>query len=786
MTMRIWGATLALLLSATAALAQGQPMVATLCNSSGTWVPCVSGGAGSNAAAGAPGAAVPSSASYEGINVAGTLRGWTGISIGAHYAGTVAIVDGSGNQITSFGGGTQYTHDAALTIGTSIGTIPMGRASAAAPSDVSADGDATAPWYLRNGAIASQVTFGGVLATTGNGASGTGVQRVTIANDSTGTLAVTNAGTFATQVSSISAGDNNIGNVDIVTMPTVTVNAHAVTNAGTFVTQENGALLTAAQLLDNVVAVEDAVAGSGFSGIPMLAVRQDSQSDLAADGDFIPMTVDADGLLRVTVGGGSGGTAVADDADFTAGTTSFTPVGGFYQSTVTACTDGDACTAGITTGRAVKVHVSNADGSSATLATDATVGSAFPTAGPGSVGEYKEFDGSALPTTTNVGTEGEASPIATTLQGVQYVMVVSEDGALERGTATTPMVVGDGTGALNVICDSGCAGGTQYAEDAAHASGNTGTLGLAVRNDAGTALAADGDNIPLMVNSAGALYTTFAGSVTVTDGAGALNVIIDSSAALTVSDGAGAMNTIIDSGTVTTVSTVTSLSQLGGVAVPVEDSAETANGTGTYAMSVRRDTAASSAGTTGDNATINTDATGRLWVNPSHNGVEDVAETAGADLAMAGTVRRDTAATSAGTTGDNATLNTDGLGRLWIRPGGPCEDHARISSAAIDSAASGNVEIVALNGSDLIYICGYSVVAGAATGLQLIYGTGTACATGETDMTGVWSLAANGGITQANGGAPQFVVPAGNAFCIENSGANSVQGHVTYVRTAAP
>lgn len=47
-------------------------------------------------------------------------------------------------------------------------------------------------------------------------------------------------------------------------------------------------------------------------------------------------------------------------------------------------------------------------------------------------------------------------------------------------------------------------------------------------------------------------------------------------------------------------------------------------------------------------------------------GVEDAAETAGGKLHMMGTVRRDTAASSAGTTGDNATLNTDANGGLWI------------------------------------------------------------------------------------------------------------------------
>lgn len=46
------------------------------------------------------------------------------------------------------------------------------------------------------------------------------------------------------------------------------------------------------------------------------------------------------------------------------------------------------------------------------------------------------------------------------------------------------------------------------AEDAVHATGDVGVMGLAVRNDAGTPLAADGDYIPLMVNASGALYVT--------------------------------------------------------------------------------------------------------------------------------------------------------------------------------------------------------------------------------------------------------------------------------------
>jgi hypothetical protein len=165
---------------------------------------------------------------------------------------------------------------------------------------------------------------------------------------------------------------------------------------------------------------------------------------------------------------------------------------------------------------------------------------------------------------------------------------------------------------------------------------------------------------------------------------------------------------------------------------------------------------------------------------------EDAAETAANSLVGIGTVRRDTAASSAGTSGDNATLNTDSLGRLWVRPGRPCDDEARIQNVAIDTAASGNVELVALNGSDVIYVCGYDIVADAAVAMQFIYGTGAACGTGETDLSGPMSLAANGGISRMVTGATQFKAPAGNALCIENSTTGGVRGSLQYVRTAAP
>jgi hypothetical protein len=58
---------------------------------------------------------------------------------------------------------------------------------------------------------------------------------------------------------------------------------------------------------------------------------------------------------------------------------------------------------------------------------------------------------------------------------------------------------------------------------------------------------------------------------------------------------------------------------------------------------------------------VNGDALTSLQLIDDAIRVEDAAEPEGTGLVMAGTVRRDTDASSAGTTGDNATLNTDSV-----------------------------------------------------------------------------------------------------------------------------
>jgi hypothetical protein len=84
-----------------------------------------SGSISGNAAAGPTGAAVPSAADYLGVNVAGNLTGVTGFALTNSKAIAIAIVDGNGNQITSFGGGTQYSDG--VTQATPTGTVALGK-----------------------------------------------------------------------------------------------------------------------------------------------------------------------------------------------------------------------------------------------------------------------------------------------------------------------------------------------------------------------------------------------------------------------------------------------------------------------------------------------------------------------------------------------------------------------------------------------------------------------------------------------------------------------------------
>ena len=198
----------------------------------------------------------------------------------------------------------------------------------------------------------------------GNGVAA-GALRVTLASDGTGIVSLTTStasiGKLAANsgvdigdvdITSIAAGDNNIGNVDIasalpagtnnigdvdvLTVPadpfganadaasatgsisaklrfiagtgipitgTVTVGSHAVTNAGTFVTQIDGAALTAFQLIDDMIYADDGAWTGDSSKHGLVGGIYQSAPQTITDGRTAPIQLNANGYQIVTVNG---------------------------------------------------------------------------------------------------------------------------------------------------------------------------------------------------------------------------------------------------------------------------------------------------------------------------------------------------------------------------------------------------------------------------------------------------------------------------------------------------
>lgn len=365
------------------------------------------------------------------------LESLTVLNLAANDPLSVAIVDGDGTQITSFGGGTQYTEgdtDASIT-GTamlwedasdtlravsSAKPLPISVASLPLPSGAATSAKQDTVIGHLDGVETLLGTIDADTSTLAGAVSGSEMQvdvvgALPAGNNNIGDVDVASIvpGTGATNLGKAEDGAHSTGDVGVMALAvrqdtpgatsgadgdyeplqvaggrlwvdasgkTLTVGSHAVTNAGTFAVQVDGSALTALQLIDNLVLAEDAAHQTGDPGVQVLGVRQSSQADFGADGDYVPLSIDDDGGLRVSIvaGAGSGGTAAADDADFVAGTTSGTPAMGVYESTPTSVTDGDLGTVGITSDRRLK--------------TSATIDAALP-AGTNAIGKLAANSG---------------------------------------------------------------------------------------------------------------------------------------------------------------------------------------------------------------------------------------------------------------------------------------------------------------------------------------------------------------------------------------------------------
>lgn len=146
-------------------------------------------------------------------------------------------------------------------------------------------------------------------------------------------------------------------------------------------------------------------------------------------------------------------------------------------------------------------------------------------------------------------------------------LAINNDGSINAVVSATDLDIRDLSSATDSVL---AVTQFQYAEDSAHSSGAVGAFVMAVRNDAGTALAADGDYIPFTTDATGALRV--AGSLSVTE-----------------------------------------------ADVFAEDSAFTEGDMGTHNLTVRYDAYTTTTSASGDYQSLKSDVFGRLWTNDSAN-----------------------------------------------------------------------------------------------------------------------------------------------------------------------
>jgi hypothetical protein len=342
--------------------------------------------------------------------------------------------------------------------------------------------------------------------------------------------------------------------VDVLTMPTVTVAAHAVTNAGTFAVQESGAALTALQLIDDAVATlgTTTYTEAASKGLTVGAVRRDADTTLVDTTNEVgPLQMDANGRLKVEVFSGealpvsqsgtwdevgihdSGNSITVDNAQLSV-------VGGGTEAAalrVTIASDSTGVLSVDDNGGALTVD------NGGTFATQATLQT-----GDNAVGRVKLTDGTDVadildlsnsnPLTVAI-VDGSGDQITSFGGGTQY----TEDAAAAANpVGTVPILVRKDTPASEVSADgdniaargtaygaqyvtlldtAGAAvavgGGTQYTEDAAAAANPIGTALNLVRADALAGVtSADGDNVAARGTDKGELYVKHVDAIPVT------------------------------------------------------------------------------------------------------------------------------------------------------------------------------------------------------------------------------------------------------------------------------
>src|SRR5882672_732771 len=115
---------------------------------------------------------------------------------------------------------------------------------------------------------------------------------------------------------------------------------------------------------------------------------------------------------------------------------------------------------------------------------------------------------------------------------------------------------------------------------------------------------------------------------------------------------------------------------------------------------------------------------------------------------------------------------------------------ANKTNLPISQNGTSSVQLIALSGATVVYVCSLSLIAAGATTVAITTGTGSACVTSNAAVIGSTtanianslSLAANGGLTLGNGLGTIAKGAASSELCMINGSNVFVSGNLTYVQ----
>lgn len=447
--------------------------------------------------------AATQSGTWNVTNISGTISLPTGAATSANQTGggqKTQIVDGSGNVIGSTSN--------ALNIDCVAGCLNADGAVFSAGSNPFS----SAGGVYQSAATANPITTGhiGLFQMTTyraqhmNLRDSSGNEEGLAANPLQVSLANTAANATALSVTAT--------NTSFAATQATAANLNAtVVGTGTFSVQVSSSALPtgAATSANQPTNAAQASTTSGQTGHLMLGAATTSAPSYTT-GQTDPLSLDLAGNLRINCvtgcAGGSGGTSATDEATFTYGTTSYTPIGGVYNSSITALSSGQGGALALTSDRNAFVNLNKV----------ANTALGAPSAYGTSPGAVNVIGVNAFVTNSVTVAQATAASLNATVVGTGTFAVQ----AAQSGTWNITNISG------TISLPTGASTSANQATAAAQASttsGQTGTMVMgAVTTAAPSYTTAQTD--PLSLTTAGSLRTdnSTVNGIAVSTGAGAV------------------------------------------------------------------------------------------------------------------------------------------------------------------------------------------------------------------------------------------------------------------------